>query len=189
MLRSMWTVTRLRARSAIGGDVSEPDGGEHGDGEIHGTDLVSHSERAAQCRPRRDRHRRRHRLLERASHTSANRGDVHGAITAMIRAADLSPQPDERRRRMASAAYLSASLLGDLSDVPHLLDAPTPAAGAPLVAAPYHAFRDGQHRHGAQVPPHRTGDVAGEFSPAVETLLEAFYTWVRVCYFGNRARW
>ena len=38
MLRSMWTVTRLRARSVIGGDVSEPDGGEHGDGEIHGTE-------------------------------------------------------------------------------------------------------------------------------------------------------
>ena len=59
----------------------------------------------------------------------------------MIRAADLSSQLDDRRRRMASAAYLSASLLGDLSDVPHMLDAPAQAADVPLaaaVAASYH---------------------------------------------------
>jgi DNA-binding CsgD family transcriptional regulator len=130
-------------------------------------------------------------LLERASRTSAARGDVHGAIAAMIRAADLSPEPDERRRRMASAAYLSASLLGDLSDVPNLLDAPTPAADAPLVAvvaASYHLLSatgsiDTAHKFlltALEMTP-------GEFSPTDETLLEAFYTWVRVCYFGNRA--
>ena len=130
-------------------------------------------------------------LLERASRTSSSRGDVHGAIAAMIRAADLSSQPDERRRRMASAAYLSASLLGDLSDVPHMLDAPAPAAGAPLVAAvaaSYHLLSatgsiDTAHKFlltALEMTP-------GEFSPADETLLEAFYTWVRVCYFGNRA--
>ena len=130
-------------------------------------------------------------LLERASRTSSNRGDVHGAIAAMIRAADLSPEPDERRRRMASAAYLSASLPGDLSDVSHLLDAPTPATGDPLVAvvaASYHLLSatgsiDTAHkflRTALEMTP-------GEFSPADETLLEAFYIWVRVCYFGNRA--
>jgi len=130
-------------------------------------------------------------LLERASRTSSSRGDVHGAIAAMIRAADLSAQPDERLRRMASAAYLSASLLGDLSDVPDVLHAPTPATGAPLVAAvaaSYHLLSatgsiDTAHkflRTALEMTP-------GEFSPADETLLEAFYTWVRVCYFGNRA--
>ncbi len=129
-------------------------------------------------------------LLERASRTSASRGDVHGAIAAMIRAADLSSQPDERRRRMASAAYLSASLLGDLSDGPHLNDAPIPSTGAPLVAAvaaSYHLLSatgsiDTAHKFlltALEMTP-------GEFSPADETLLEAFYTWVRVCYFGNR---
>ena len=130
-------------------------------------------------------------LLERASRTSSSRGDVHGAIAAMIRAADLSPQPDERLRRMASAAYLSASLLGDLSDVPPMLHAPTAVAGAPLVAAvaaSYHLLSatgsiDMAHKFlltALEMTP-------GEFSPADETLLEAFYTWVRVCYFGNRA--
>jgi DNA-binding CsgD family transcriptional regulator len=130
-------------------------------------------------------------LLERASRTSSGRGDVHGAIAAMIRAADLSSQLDDRRGRMASAAYLSASLLGDLSDVPHMLDAPAQAAGVPLaaaVAASYHLLSatgsiDTAHKFlltALEMTP-------GEFSPADETLLEAFYTWVRVCYFGNRA--
>lgn len=130
-------------------------------------------------------------LLERASGTSARRGDVHGAIAAMIRAADLSTELEERRRRMASAAYLSASLLGDLSDMPDLLRAPTPATGAPLaaaLAASYHLLSasgsvDTAHKFlltALEMTP-------GEFSPADETLLEAFYTWVRVCYFGNRA--
>ena len=130
-------------------------------------------------------------LLERASRTSSARGDVHGAIAAMIRAADLSTRPDERLRRMASAAYLSASLLGDFSDVPNVLRAPAPAAGAPLVAAvaaSYHLLSaagsiDTAHkflRTALEMTP-------GEFSPTDETLLEAFYTWVRVCYFGNRA--
>jgi hypothetical protein len=130
-------------------------------------------------------------LLESASRTSSGRGDVHGAIAAMIRAADLSPQPDERRRRMASAAYLSASLLGDLSDVPPMLHTPTAATGAPLVAAvaaSYHLLSatgsiDTAHkflRTALEMTP-------GEFSATDETLLEAFYTWARVCYFGNRA--
>jgi DNA-binding CsgD family transcriptional regulator/cell division protein ZapA (FtsZ GTPase activity inhibitor) len=130
-------------------------------------------------------------LLERASRTSSRRGDIHGAIAAMIRAADLSSQLEERRRRMASAAYLSASLLGDLNDVPNLLQAPTPETGAPLVAAvaaSYHLLSatgsiDTAHkflRTALEMEP-------GDFSPADETMLEAFYTWVRVCYFGNRA--
>ena len=130
-------------------------------------------------------------LLERASRTSSNRGDVHGAIAAMIRAADLSPELEQRRRRMASAAYLSASLLGDLSDVPPMLHTPTQATGAPLVAAVAASFHllsamgsiDTAHKFllaALEMTP-------GEFSPADETLLEAFYTWVRVCYFGGRA--
>ena len=130
-------------------------------------------------------------LLERASRTSASRGDVHGAIAALIRAADLSPEPDGRRRRMATAAYLSASLLGDLSDLRQMLDAPTPGTGDPLVAAvaaAYHVLSatgsiDTAHKFlkaALEMTP-------GEFSPADETLLEAFYVWVRVCYFGNRA--
>jgi DNA-binding CsgD family transcriptional regulator len=129
-------------------------------------------------------------LLERASRTSAGRGDVHGAIAAMIRAADLSSQPDERRRRMASAAYLSASLLGDLSDGQHLLNTPSASTGAPLaatVAASYHLLSatgsiDTAHKFlltALEMTP-------GEFSAADDTLLEAFYTWARVCYFGNR---
>jgi hypothetical protein len=112
---------------------------------------------------------------------------VHGAIAAMIRAADLSARPDERLRRMASAAYLSASLLGELGDVPDMLNVPMSASGAPLVAAvaaSYHLLSatgniDTAHKFlltALEMTP-------GEFSPRDETLLEAFYTWVRVCYF------
>ena len=92
---------------------------------------------------------------------------------------------------MATAAYLSASLLGDLSDLRQMLDAPTPGTGDPLVtavAAAYHVLSatgsiDTAHKFlkaALEMTP-------GEFSPADETVLEAFYVWVRVCYFGNRA--
>jgi DNA-binding CsgD family transcriptional regulator len=129
-------------------------------------------------------------LLERASRTSARRGDIHGAVAAMIRAADLSSQPDDRRRRIAFAAYFSASLLGDLSRVPDLLQAITSDTGAPLVAAvaaSYHLLSatgsiDTAHKFlltALEMTP-------GTFAPDDETLLEAFYTWVRVCHFGNR---
>jgi DNA-binding CsgD family transcriptional regulator len=130
-------------------------------------------------------------LLERASRTSVRRGDVHGAVAAMIRAADLSSQPDDRRRRMASAAYFSASLLGDLSGVPHLMRAVPSDSDAPLVAAvaaSYHLLSatgniDTAHKFlltALEMTP-------GTFSSDDETLVEAFYTWVRVCHFGNRA--
>ncbi|AQA21087.1 bacterial regulatory, luxR family protein [Rhodococcus sp. MTM3W5.2] len=128
--------------------------------------------------------------LERASGISARRGDVHGAVAAMIRAADLSEDQANRGRRMAAAAYLSASLLGDLDDVPRMLVS-QPSSDEPLVAAiaaSYHLLSAAGHidiAHRLLVTAIEMTDE--EFTGTNGTLLEAFYTLIRICHFGGKA--
>jgi len=52
-------------------------------------------------------------LLERVAHCVLDRGDAVGAIAALTRAAELSPQAANRGRRLAEAAYIGAEGLGD----------------------------------------------------------------------------
>jgi len=50
------------------------------------------------------------------------RGDSNGAVEALIRAAHLSPEPKDRNRRLAEAAYLGADVTGDLDRALALLE-------------------------------------------------------------------
>jgi len=52
-------------------------------------------------------------LLEQAAHRFLHRGDATGAITALTRAADLSPDAASRGRRLAEAAYIGAEGVGE----------------------------------------------------------------------------
>lgn len=52
--------------------------------------------------------------LEEAARRALERGDPVGAVTAFVRAADLSPTREKRRNRLARAAYLGANVTGDL---------------------------------------------------------------------------
>jgi DNA-binding CsgD family transcriptional regulator len=61
-------------------------------------------------------------LLEEVAYRVLRRGDAVGAVTALLRAADLSPQRRDRGRRLAEAAYIGADVTGDLRNVPQLLD-------------------------------------------------------------------
>jgi hypothetical protein len=61
-------------------------------------------------------------LLERVARQILLRGDAVGAITALLRAADLSTSGSDRSRRMAEAAYVGADVTGDLRNVSRLLD-------------------------------------------------------------------
>jgi DNA-binding CsgD family transcriptional regulator len=133
-------------------------------------------------------------LLQQVAHTNLFRGDSVGAITELLRSADLSPAGVDRSSRLAEAAYLGAIVTGDLRDVPALLDAARRAdpdhsgslAGA--VAGAYHLLNESGDIDSA----HRLLVTAIEALPDPgdarnKTLVEALYTLLMIAFFGGRA--
>ena len=132
-------------------------------------------------------------LLEQAAQRIRQRGDPVGAVTALPRAADLTPPGADRSRRLAEAAYLGAVVTGGLRDVPRLLhDATTPSAGdagwlVASVAAAHHLQLSGD---GDIDTAHRLLVIEMQPEPydaTSDTMVEALYTLGWVCYFGGRA--
>jgi DNA-binding CsgD family transcriptional regulator len=133
-------------------------------------------------------------LLQQVAHANLFRGDSVGAITELLRAADISPAGADRSSRLAEAAYLGAIVTGDLRDVPALMDAARradPQHGGSLagaVAGAYHLLNetgdiDNAHRLlvGAIEALAEPGDARNK------TLVEALYTLLMVSFFGGRA--
>jgi DNA-binding CsgD family transcriptional regulator len=60
-------------------------------------------------------------LLERTARRAQDRGDASRAVTALMRAAQLSPGDRDRGRMLAEAARLCATVTGELHLVPRLL--------------------------------------------------------------------
>lgn len=60
-------------------------------------------------------------LLESVARRTSRRGDTLGAVTALIRAAELSTTTAARGRRLAEAAYIGAESGGDIGDPETLL--------------------------------------------------------------------
>ena len=133
-------------------------------------------------------------LLQMVAHANLRRGDSVGAITELLRAADLSPAGPDKSVRLAEAAYLGASVTGDLLSVPELLDAARradPDRGGSLagaVAGGYHLLNghgdvDAAHRllHGAidELP-------TAAFDVHNQQLVEALYNLLMVCFFAGR---
>lgn len=134
-------------------------------------------------------------LLEQTALRIRHRGDAVGAVTALLRAADLTPPGADRSRRLAEAAYLGAVVTGGLRDVPRLLaDARNADAGraeslVAAVAAAHHLLLSGDGDIGTA---HRllTGAIEMQQEPydaTSDTMVEALYTLGWVCYFGGRA--
>lgn len=132
-------------------------------------------------------------LLQQVAHTNLIRGDSVGAITELLRAADLSPAGANRGVRLGEAAYLGAIVTGDLRDVPSLLDAARradPDQGGSLtgaVAGAYHLLNEAGDVDNA----HRLLISAIEALPDPrdghnKTLIEALYTLLMVAFFGGR---
>ncbi len=132
-------------------------------------------------------------LLERAAHTIVQRGDGAGAVAALIRAAELSPAPGERVRRLAGAAYLGASVTGDLRKAEALLadarhDDPDPTASVETAMAASFVLLNSD---GEVATAHRLLLTAiqtahgRDISPLAAA--EAFRTYLLVCHFGGRA--
>src|SRR6202042_2169574 len=69
-------------------------------------------------------------LLQRVAHANLRRGDFVGALTQLLRAAELSPTGKGRSGRLAEAAYLGSIGTGDLRDAPRLLPLAAAVAGA-----------------------------------------------------------
>ena len=131
-------------------------------------------------------------LLEQAGKRVLRRGDGVGAVTALVRAARLSPQASERARRLAAAAYIGADVNGDLQNASRLLaDArgTDPELGASLQAATIAALLlltgegDVETAHqllAGAIASHRPADD----EPGV--VVEALNTLLMVCHFGGR---
>ncbi len=62
-------------------------------------------------------------MLQQVGYANLRRGDSVGAISELLRAADLSPDGADKGIRLAEAAYLGETVTGDMADVPDLLDA------------------------------------------------------------------
>jgi len=132
-------------------------------------------------------------ILQEVAHTNLFHGDSVGAITQLLRAAELSPGGTGRSSRLAEAAYLGAIVTGDLRDVPALLDAARQAdphhggALAGAVAGAYHLLNENGDIDSA----HRLLSTAIDALPDPtdaenKTLIEALYTLLMVCFFGGR---
>lgn len=132
-------------------------------------------------------------LLEAAAHRILRRGDAVGAVTALLRAAELSPDGADRSCRLALAAYIGADVTGELRRAPQLLAAARradPDLDKSLQAAVTAAFvminGDGDvdiaHRLVLDAIENQT--VGRASRTAME---EALHTLLRVCYFGGRA--
>ncbi|MBC9225164.1 AAA family ATPase [Aeromicrobium sp. 636] len=59
--------------------------------------------------------------VEAGARSTLQRGDVVGAVTRLMRAADLSPDRTQRNRRLADAAFIGAFSTGRLEDASRLL--------------------------------------------------------------------
>ena len=125
--------------------------------------------------------------VEDGAHRTLRRGDVVGAISRLTRAADLSPDPKDRSRRLADAAYVGVASAGEIDSASELLrDAHRrdPTAGETLRAAAATAYLLLNSEGNAQTT-HRLLTVAiesalGEPDDDRDGLSEALYTLVLV---------
>ncbi len=133
-------------------------------------------------------------LLQEVAHANLRRGDSVGAVTELLRAAELSPAGRDRSGRLAEAAYLGSIVTGDLGDAPRLLEQARrahPGPGGPLsaaVAGAYHLL----HGDGDVDSAHRLllSAVLEQDDPRDahdKVLIEALYTLIMICFFGGRA--
>ncbi|MFF7468158.1 AAA family ATPase [Streptomyces sp. NPDC008092] len=132
-------------------------------------------------------------LLHEVAHRTLGRGDAVGAVTTLLRAAELSLDGTAKARMLTEAACLGANITGDLRNVRALLDGAAladPADPGSLAAATAAASQlvngegDADTAHkllvgalGGRHPQHRFG---------TDVLHEAVLTLVRVCFYSGR---
>jgi DNA-binding CsgD family transcriptional regulator len=131
-------------------------------------------------------------LLEATAHDALRRGDSVRAVSALLRAADMSPRAADRARRLVAAAYVGAEVAGQLSSVPRRLGearGADPAISGSLEAAVANGHdilnRQG-HIDTAHVVLLRAVEDALERGRAGHALDDALHGLIRVCHAGGR---
>ncbi|MEZ0072032.1 LuxR C-terminal-related transcriptional regulator [Planotetraspora sp. GP83] len=132
-------------------------------------------------------------LLQAVAHANLRRGDGVGAITQLLRAAELSPADIDQAGRLGEAAYLGAIVNGDLRDAPHLLELARRAdwrgeSLATAVAGAYHLLNgDGDVDSAHRLMVGAIEKLADPGDAHNKPLIEGLYTLLMVCFFGGRA--
>jgi DNA-binding CsgD family transcriptional regulator len=127
-------------------------------------------------------------LLGEAAHRIAQRGDYSGAVAMLTRAADLSPGPAERSRRLAEAAYLGAEAIGEMRTTAQLLEGIRQADPLHYAPAAMFVMLNGD---GRVETVHRllTGAIEGGahgYDANDITLVNALWGLAMACWLGGR---
>lgn len=130
--------------------------------------------------------------LERAARSAQRRGDTAGAVSALLRSAQLSPSGADRGRRLAQAAYVGVVVTGGLRQVSQLLvDAQLadPDGQRSLHAASASASMllsgDGDVDTAHELLLAAIESYPGRHDPDDEALAEALHSLFMVCTFGG----
>ncbi|MET7899710.1 AAA family ATPase [Streptomyces mirabilis] len=132
-------------------------------------------------------------LLEQTADRILRRGDAVGALSALLRAADLTPVGRDRGRRLARAAYIGAEVTGDIGSVPRLLADAQHAdpGGADALAAAVATSAYLLNGEGDVNAAHRMlfGAIAARevLDGEDNGLIEALWFLIAICVFGGRA--
>ncbi|MEV4510954.1 LuxR family transcriptional regulator [Dactylosporangium sp. NPDC049525] len=134
--------------------------------------------------------------LEQAFLADFRRGGASGAVTALVRAAELSPRPADRSRRLIEAAYLASST-GPLDQVPRLLadarkadvarsDSDTRSGSVFAAATAVYLFHAEGDADGAYRLLTRALDDAETANPTSEWVEDLLYALLFVCVYAAR---
>lgn len=134
-------------------------------------------------------------LLEHAGHSSLHRGDAAGAIAALTRAAELSPHPSDRAKRLGQAAYVGAEAAGQLDHASVLLAAaraadPQDRGSLPAATAAVWLLLNGDGdvatAHRLLVGAIETFASDEDYEAADQGLIEAMLQLLLICWYGGR---
>ncbi|MGK5739376.1 helix-turn-helix transcriptional regulator [Micromonospora sp. URMC 103] len=134
-------------------------------------------------------------LLEQAAHRIMRRGDAVGAVASLTRAAELTPDPVDRGRRLAQAAYIGADAGGELTNASQLLDdarRASPGGSLYASAAAVHLLlnRDGDVRTAHRLLVGAIESGGHGYDADDPALMDAMHTLLLLCFFsGEPAMW
>jgi DNA-binding CsgD family transcriptional regulator len=133
-------------------------------------------------------------LLEQAAHRMARRGDATGTVTALLRAADLSPDGPARARRLVAAAHAGVTMSRELDSATQLLAAargPDAQPGESLQAAITTAYlllnADGDIETAYQLLTSALAAKQGPLEVDDVSVIPALQALMALCYNGGRA--
>jgi DNA-binding CsgD family transcriptional regulator len=133
-------------------------------------------------------------LLEESAHRTLYRGDTTGAVTALTRAAALSPDRADQSRRLAEAAYIGANTMGELVNAAELLEQAQrldPATGGSLHAAMAATFilinGDGDLNTAYRLLVGAIESGGHGYDAADESLIDALSALLLICYWLGRS--